>query len=1229
MFRTLLASCLVLMIAAFQPAYAVDPADPYYQQILDALVEEPTRDQVLPWKPDVADQREGVYNREAAIPPQCYTDSGGVHNPCYTCHQNHIAGRENRQDDRDLQEAYSFSDVGLTNQWFNLFEDRSERVNAISDEEILDWVDDDNYSELPGRLQEAGFTGWIPDLENLEQGAAAFDENGLALDGSWWVAFNYKPLPSTFWPTAGSTDDVMIRLDPRFWTTSDGEESIDLYRANLALVEANMKSVSRMGSLPIDEVSLGIDVNDDDVLETDVTEVVITTNHRDGRNYYLGQADDIDLVVTVFPIGTEFLHTVRYVGVDEEDNIYIPQRMKEVRYMKRVIESRHFLLHHWYDMEALEKDRGLLPFSWDQGHRGLAKNYGWEITGWIEAYDGRLRWNTYEENTFCIGCHSTIGSTLDKVFSFGRKIDGAEGWGYINLRGMMDVPNLGETVSEIETYMNRVGGGTEFRSNPELETRIYLEDGVTVNTVALASARDVYDLIAPSRERALTLNKAYKVITEDQDYIFGRDATVTPPQRVLEVVDNETSPTLPPERQFDWNIMLDWSQSPAPGECMYQGDVDFGILSGGHTVTIGGTESGDYNQVCTRGSANLTGRMTVTLQDGYEPQPGDLFTLVRASSLDGGFTTIELPELASASFEVGLTQSALTLEVVARAAPSSDADADGIVDNLDTDDDNDGLPDTFEIGGLDPLDAGDVNLDADGDGATNLEEYEWHTDPNDPLSVDACFSDDASPATADASTLPFESHLLVANPASNIQRQSFLRFVNREATETQVEVYAIDDKGNWSSKGPVSFNLEANAALQVTAQDLESGNASKGLSGNLCDGDGKWQLRIRSSNALEVLGLIRTPDGLLTAMHDVVPEDGTDRVAYLVNPAPEIAQQSVIRITNTGTESGSVTVTGVDDNGDDATGAVSFNLNALASVQLTSADLENGNSEKGLSGALGDGSGKWRLTVSSALDLEVMSLIRTEDGFLTNISGVVAERANGDHFVIYAKPADEESQSTLLRIVNPTTKFATININGVDEEGQIAPGGDVQLELSPGAATQLNSQDLEQGNATKGLSGMLGDGTGGWKLTVSSSSDIEVMNLIETPGGFLSNLSQRVMPEDSVYKVFVFNPASNVNQRSFLWISNESDVAGTIAIAGVDDNGTPATGGTVKLTLGAGEARAVTSHDLENLSSVVRGRLNKGTGKWQLNIAADVDIEVQNLLETPSGLVTNLSRAAE
>ena len=43
----------------------------------------------------------------------------------------------------------------------------------------------------------------------------------------------------------------------------------------------------------------------------------------------------------------------------------------------------------------------------------------------------------------------------------------------------------------------------------------------------IARARDVYDLIAPSPERAMLLNKAYRVIVDEQSYLFGRD----PPSR--------------------------------------------------------------------------------------------------------------------------------------------------------------------------------------------------------------------------------------------------------------------------------------------------------------------------------------------------------------------------------------------------------------------------------------------------------------------------------------------------------------------------------------------------------------------------------------------------------------------------------------------------------------------------------------------------------------------------
>ena len=53
---------------------------------------------------------------------------------------------------------------------------------------------------------------------------------------------------------------------------------------------------------------------------------------------------------------------------------------------------------------------------------------------------------------------------------------------------------------------------------------------------------------------------------------------------------------------------------------------------------------------------------------------------------------------------------------------------------------------------------------------------------------------------------------------------------------------------------------------------------------------------------------------------------------------------------------------------------------------LTAQDIENGNASKGLSGALGDGAGKWHLTVESTVDVAVMSLLDTPNGFITNLS---------------------------------------------------------------------------------------------------------------------------------------------------------------------------------------------------------------------------------------------------
>ncbi len=48
-----------------------------------------------------------------------------------------------------------------------------------------------------------------------------------------------------------------------------------------------------------------------------------------------------------------------------------------------------------------------------------------------------------------------------------------------------------------------------------------------------------------------------------------------------------------------------------------------------------------------------------------------------------------------------------------------------------------------------------------------------------------------------------------------------------------------------------------------------------------------------------------------------------------------------------------------------------------------------GDADKGLTGGMGAGSGDWWLRFTSDLDIEVLSYIRTQDGFLTSMHDTV------------------------------------------------------------------------------------------------------------------------------------------------------------------------------------------------------------------------------------------------
>ena len=225
---------------------------------------------------------------------------------------------------------------------------------------------------------------------------------------------------------------------------------------------------------------------------------------------------------------------------------------------------------------------------------------------------------------------------------------------------------------------------------------------------------------------------------------------------------------------------------------------------------------------------------------------------------------------------------------------------------------------------------------------------------------------------------------LFPSASDPLYREGFVRVINRSGVAGEVSVEAIDDSG--AVLGTVALSIAGGATAHFNSSDLEDGNPEKGLSGGVGSGAGNWRLLLDSGLEFEVLSYIRTGDGLLTAMHDVAPSVGGEYRVAIFNPGRNPHQVSGLRLVNPGDEDAAVTIEGTDDSGASSASEVSFGIPAGKSVTLTALQLETGG--EGLTGALGEGMGKWRLRVRSDRPIVVMSLLESPTGHLTNLSTV-------------------------------------------------------------------------------------------------------------------------------------------------------------------------------------------------------------------------------------------------
>ena len=258
--------------------------------------------------------------------------------------------------------------------------------------------------------------------------------------------------------------------------------------------------------------------------------------------------------------------------------------------------------------------------------------------------------------------------------------------------------------------------------------------------------------------------------------------------------------------------------------------------------------------------------------------------------------------------------------------------------------------------------------------------------------VAACLST-AIVAAASMPSMAQNIHILpLVMPASATQT-GFVRIINGPEPGT-VSLTAIDDTGE--RFGPVSLSLDAREVINFNSRDLEQGNAAKELSAGVGDGEGYWWLELSTDiEVITPLAYIRAHDGILISTHDVVPRERYMerwvRWAAFFNPATNEDRASRLRLINHGATATAITITARDDTGAWAPGGdVRLTLPAGAARMLTARELEAGG--EGFSGSLGDGTGKWRLTVTpgdSGDRIEVMSLLANPTrGFVANLSAL-------------------------------------------------------------------------------------------------------------------------------------------------------------------------------------------------------------------------------------------------
>ncbi len=467
---------------------------------------------------------------------------------------------------------------------------------------------------------------------------------------------------------------------------------------------------------------------------------------------------------------------------------------------------------------------------------------------------------------------------------------------------------------------------------------------------------------------------------------------------------------------------------------------------------------------------------------------------------------------------------------------------------------------------------------------------------------------------------------LFVNASTSTNKTSQVRVINTSGSNGTLTATAYDENGN--QLGSSGASLGSMSAYQT--KTFSSAQIESMIGFTPASSTAKYSVYFSSDlPGFQVVNYTQdVATGALTLSQaqygDRSATTGTgsvSRSAWFVSSSTSSNKTNVLRILNTSTQSGTLSATLYDEDGN-LFGSGNTALGSIAPHQMisyTSAQLES---------VLGftpiSPTAKYRVVFTATVpSLELINF--TKDIATGNLALVQAQVENrpsssattSTRNVLLVNPSTSSQRNTVLRIVNPNNATATVNATAYDEAGNQAGNGFLGA-LNANQILALTSAQIETALGYSPTSP-----NASYRLVITANvPTFEVIDNTKLPSNGNLYLAQAQTDNreastatSTTRNAYIVYPSLDSANTTELRIINTTSQSAPLTATGYADNGTVVASNVSLGTLGANQMLTLTSAQLESAF----GYTLAASARWRIAISAALsNFEVLNYAKSVS-----------